>query len=111
MSETQKQRGKGDNIMSSALWIGSNGETEPIRDDWGMTAEEVAELEEGAEQERQAVRDYLYSFVHPAQLPDWLEELIVDHDYSPGQLAYIIEELEKETTVVHTEVKEAAVIV
>ena len=97
--------------MSSAIWISSDGETEPIRNDWGMTVEEVAELEEGAEQERQAVRDYLYSFVHPAQLPDWLEFIIVDYDYSPEELAYIIKELEKESTVVHTEVKETAITV
>lgn len=76
----------------SIIWIGSNGRTatdEAILDEWGMTAAEAAELEQAAAQERQVIRNYLHLYVKPGDLPDWLEAVIVDHDYSAEETAYI----------------------
>ncbi|MBU5265721.1 hypothetical protein [Virgibacillus proomii] len=42
---------------------------------------------------RQAIRDYLYQYVHPAQLPEWVEEILLDYNYSPEQLDEIKKEL------------------
>ncbi|MBM7598019.1 hypothetical protein JOC34_000376 [Virgibacillus halotolerans] len=81
--------------MSNAVWIGADGLTEDIKDDWGMTAKDLAELEERVANENRIISDYIYSFIHPAQLPQWLENIILDHDYSPEDLDFMTEELGK----------------
>lgn len=59
------------------------------------TTEWDAWLNESAEAETEVIRAYLYTYVHPAQLPAFIEELIVNDEYEPEQLAEIIEEVRK----------------
>ncbi|MCC2250369.1 hypothetical protein JUJ52_10370 [Virgibacillus sp. AGTR] len=75
---------------ANITWI--SGEPEQLELVFG-TPEEQAEIERLAEQERELIRDYLYQYVHPAQLPEWIEAIILDHDFELHQLDKMREEV------------------